>query len=92
MVNLPVEAGPLFLLLSIPDTRPFPSYKLEIVNRGTGRLVWKGEGLEASRLNEVSLILSRDALSSGDYQLRLYGLKGGNAELVEQYELRITHE
>jgi hypothetical protein len=89
---LPEGVDLFFLLLSIADTRPFPSYRLEVVNKDTGRVVWKGEGLKASRLNEVSLALPRDELPPGDYQLRLYGLKNGKAEEVGEYEVRIAHE
>jgi hypothetical protein len=63
-----------------------------MASKETGRVVWTGEGLKASRLNEVSLALPRDALSPGDYRLRLYGLKDGKAEPVGEYELRIAHQ
>lgn len=91
-VTLPAKAGLFFLLLSVTDMRRFPSYRLEAVSKDTGRVSWKGQGLETNELNEVSLALPRDALAPGDYRLRLYGLKGGKAELVEEYELRIKHE
>ena len=92
-VILPAKTGLFFLLLSVTDVRPFPSYRLEVADKDTGRVVWRGEGLKASGdIKEVSLALRRDALSPGDYRLRLYGLKDGKAELVEEYELRIVHE
>lgn len=90
-VDLPAEVPLFFVLLSVTDTRPFPSYRLEVASKETGRVVWTGEGLEASPLNEVSLVFPRNALSSGDYRLRLYGLKDGKAEPVGEYELRIAH-
>lgn len=91
-VTFPAKAGFLFLLLSVTDMRPFPSYRLEVVTKDTGGVVWKGEGLKTGQIKEVSLVLPRDALFPGDYRLRLYGLKDGKAELVEEYELRIVHE
>ncbi len=91
-VTLPEKTGIFFLLLSVADTRPFPSYRLEVTDKETGRVVWKGEGLKASRFNEVSLVLPRKALPPGDYRLRLYGIKDGKAELVEEYEVRIVHQ
>lgn len=91
-VTLPAKAGLFFLLLSVTDMRRFSIYRLEIVSKDTGRVSWKGEGLKANELNEVSLALPRDALAPGNYRLRLYGLEGGKAELVDEYELRIKHE
>ena len=91
-ITLPKGVDLFFLLLSIADTRPFPSYRLEIADKDTGRVVWRGEGLEASRLNEVTLALPRDVLPPGDYRLRLYGLKNGKADEVGEYEVRIAHE
>lgn len=90
-VDLPAEVPLFFVLLSVTDTRPFASYRLEVASQETGRVVWTGQGLEANHLNEVSLIFSRDALAPGDYRLRLYGLKDGKQEPVGEYELRIAH-
>jgi hypothetical protein len=90
---LTAKTGLFFLILSVVDTRPFSTYRLEMVNKKTGRVVWKGEGLKTGGdLNEVSLLLPRDALSPGDYRLRLYGLKNRKAEQVGEYELRVAHK
>lgn len=89
-IPIPEKAGFFFFLLLMGDMRPFPSYRLEVVSKETGRVVWKGEGLKASDLHEVSLVLPRDALPPGDYRFRLYGLKDGKAERVGEYELRVV--
>ena len=90
---LPEGVDLFFLLLSMFDTRRFPSYRLEITDKDTGRVVWRGEGLKVSpRLPEVTLALPRDVLPPGDYRLRLYGVKDGKAEEVGEYEVRIAHE
>lgn len=89
-VSLPEKVGFFFFLLSPADTRPFPSYRLEVEGRDTGNVVWKGEGLKASEdLHEVSLVLPREALLPGEYWFRLYGVKDGKAERVGEYELRV---
>jgi hypothetical protein len=90
-VTVPDGVDLLFLLLSMTDTRSFASYRLEVAEKDTGRPVWKGEGLKASLLNEISLALPRSVLPPGDYRFRLYGLKDGKAEAVEEYDLRIAH-
>jgi hypothetical protein len=91
-VILPEGVDLFFLLLSITDPRRFPTYRLEVADKETGRVVWKGEGLKASEVNEVSLALPRDVLLPSDYRLRLYGLKDGKAEEVGEYEVRIVHQ
>lgn len=90
-VAIPAEADFFFLLLLVTDNR-FAAYRLEVASKETGRVVWTGDGLRASRLSELSLTLPRNALSPGDYRLRLYGLKDGKAEPVGEYELRIAHQ
>ncbi|HSK78847.1 MAG TPA: hypothetical protein VLQ45_20495 [Thermoanaerobaculia bacterium] len=91
-VPLPPEADLLFILLSRIDTRPFPSYRLEVLRKDNGRRIWSGEGLTASDLNEISLALPRNLLSPGDYRLLLFGLRDGKAESVGEYDLRIEAE
>jgi hypothetical protein len=82
---------PAFFLLAIKDSRPFPSYRLDILSQDSGGVVWKGDGLvPSSDLHEVSLVLRRDDLPPGDYELRLYGMKDGGAEPVGDYDLRIA--
>ena len=89
-IPLPEKAGFFFFLLSVADMPPFPSYRLEVASKETGKVVWRGEGLKTGEHPEVSLVLPRDALSPGDYLFRLYGLKEGKAERVGEYELRVV--
>jgi hypothetical protein len=89
-VTFPAKTGLFFLLLSVTNRRPFPSYRLEVVSKTTGRVVWKGEGLKP-RDHDVTLALQREVLSPDDYQLSLYGLKNGKVEPVGDYEFRVVH-
>jgi hypothetical protein len=89
---LPAKTRLFFLLLSISDPRSFPSYRLEVVDGDSGQVVWKAEGLKSSSDNEVSLVVRRGDFAPGEYRFRLFGLKGGNAELVEEYQLRVVHQ
>ncbi len=88
-VPLPPGASYLFVILTSTNLRDFPEYRLEIVNKDTGKPVWSAAGLHRTGLLEVSVALPRDLLPPGDYRLRLYGLRGGKAELAEEYEMRI---
>jgi hypothetical protein len=91
-VALPAGVDLFLLLLSVYDNREFPSYRLDVADKETGRVVWKSGGLKTSRLKEITLALPRDLLAPGDYRLRLYGLKDGKAEEVGEYEMRIAHQ
>ncbi|HSS48735.1 MAG TPA: hypothetical protein VLX28_07305 [Thermoanaerobaculia bacterium] len=90
--TLPPGAGYLFLLFTVNDLRPFPEYRLEIVNKDAGRSVWSSRGLHKTTNLELSVALPRDLLPSGDYRFRLFGLKDGKAEPAGEYEMRIVEK
>ncbi|MFY9822953.1 MAG: hypothetical protein WAM82_16345 [Thermoanaerobaculia bacterium] len=89
---LPPGASYLFLVLAVTDFRPFPEYRLEIVNKDTGKPVWSSRGLHKTTISEISVALPRDLLPPGDYRLRLFGLKDGRAEPAGEYERRIAEK
>jgi len=89
---LPPGASYFFLVLAVNDFRPFPEYRLEIVNKDTGKPVWSSRGLHKTGISEISVALPRDLLPPGDYQLRLFGLKDGKAEPAGEYEMRIAEK
>jgi hypothetical protein len=89
-IPLPPGASYLFVILTIADLRVFPEYRLEITDRDTGRSAWATGGLHKTGGTEVSVALPRDLLPPGDYRLLLSGLKGGKAEKVAEYELKIA--
>ncbi len=86
---IPAEAQRVALVLHLTGSQPFPRYRLEIVGRGTGKKVWSIDGLTENTASELSFDLPRSYLSSGDYRLDLYGLSGGEPQLVDRYGLSI---
>lgn len=88
-LTMPPDADYLFLVLQILGTPSFDNLRLDIVRRDTGARVWSRNGLTRNKINEVPLALPRQLLAPGEYRLRLYGLAGGEAELVGEYDLTI---
>jgi hypothetical protein len=86
---LPPGASYLFVILTVTDLRSFPEYRLEILSKDTGKIVWATAGLHKTGVTEVSVALPRDLLPPDDYLLQLTGVKDGKAERVGEYEMRI---
>lgn len=89
VVELAPESRFFALILSPKGSPDHAGYRVEILDAG-GRVVWSGEGLEKNPHGSFTLILSRRLLRSGDYRLRLYGLEGGTARLLEEFRVRIV--
>lgn len=90
---LRVPSGTNFftLILNTVGESSYPDYGLEIANQ-RGQLVWRGQGLEKSSFDTFRLGLSRQWLPAGQYQIRLYGLRGERKELLEEYALRVQYQ
>ena len=76
------------LILNLIDDEDYPSYRLEIVG-SDGRSLKTQEGLHKSSQGDFRLSLPRDFLPPGGYRVLLSGVRGGKAELIEEYALRI---
>lgn len=88
-----VELAPasrFFALILSPKGSPdYAGYRVEILDAG-GRAVWSEGGLEKNRYGSFTLILPRGFLRLGEYRLRLYGLKDGAGQLIEEFPVRIV--
>ena len=90
-LSVSAVASYLVLILEINDPEPYSRYRLEIREGSTNAEVFASE-LSKTGVTEVSVALPRRLLAAGEYQLRLYGLRGTQAELVEEYAVRIELE
>ncbi len=88
-LELPPGADLGAVILQVSDPEPYPSYRLDVLEPGSGRRVWEISGLTLTGAAELSLGLPRGQLPAGEYLLRLYGLRDGRAEEVDEYQLRI---
>ncbi len=84
-VEVAPDAEALMLIVQVDDRRAFDAYRLELREQPGGRRVWSDSRLVPSRLSELTALLPRGLVPDGRYALRLFGLRGGEAEpLLEQ--------
>lgn len=69
-----------------PDAR-FDSYRLQLFR--AGRLVETVRGARPNSYGAVAVTVPARLLLPGSYVVRLFGVKGGSAELVGEYELGV---
>lgn len=99
---LPRAATDVLLILEVTDPEPYQGYRLEMQGKDSDTTVFSEE-LARTGITEVPVLLPRRLLSAGDYVLRLYGQRDGEAaappggtegrtELVEEYDLSLALE
>ena len=76
------------LVLSSANQRDFPDHEV-VLEKAGGPEIWRGRGLRKNRYGTFSLILARRLTGTGDYLLRVFGIAGGQKELVGEYHFRI---
>jgi hypothetical protein len=89
-VTVPRGTDLFTLLLNITGEDSLSAYSLEVLDR-SGSRIWVGRGLRKSPYNNFTVALSRRALPAGEYQLKLYGMRNGRKEMVQQYAIRLTY-
>ncbi len=77
------------ILFTPRDPGDYPDYEVTILDDG-GHRVWSDRGFVSDPDDgSFSLWLPPDYLASGEYKVRLSGVDGGDAELIEEYVLQI---
>jgi hypothetical protein len=89
-VAIPAGTNLFTLILHSSDRRSYPGYTLEVVD-GRNQVVWRGQGLRKSEYGTFTIALPRRLFPAGRYRIKLYGLRGGRRELVEDYAVRVQH-
>ncbi len=90
-IRIPAEANSFTVILNVAGEPAYPNYALELTNQ-RGNIVWRGQGLRKSAYNTFSVGLSRLLLPAGQYQIKLYGLRGQQKGLVEEYAVRVAYQ
>jgi hypothetical protein len=90
-IQVPEGANIFTLILNIASEQKHASYGLEIVDE-RGKIVWRGQGLQKSQSDNFTIALARRLLPAGRYRIKLYGLRGGQRELVEDYAVRVQYQ
>ncbi len=79
----------LVLVLVLLEKTSFPDYRVEIYGE-EDRLLWSGDGFEPSGEGQFSLVFPRELPKDGSFRLELYGVAGGERELLAEYPLSLV--
>ena len=87
-LNLPATAGSAMVWIDVESGNRFDSYRLEILD-SSKRLVETIAGAKPNSYGALVVNLPTKSLQSGKYVVKLYGIKGGQRELVGEYDLEV---
>lgn len=85
-------AGAPYLTLRLFPKEDYPSFRLVIERAAGGAEVLRQDDLRLVDDNAVQMLVPRQSFSSGSYRLSLYGLRSGQAHLVNRYGLDLEME
>ena len=83
------DASSLMLILQLDDPDAYPMYQLDIFDRSTRRRIWRNSRLQPSQLSELTVLLPRNLMPDGRYEVRLHGLLDGAAEKLMERILAV---
>jgi hypothetical protein len=90
-IEVPASAKTIAFVLGTSGRHSYPNYAVEITN-AQGQVTWSGEGLRKSRFETFTLAVPRSALPDNDIRVRVFGVRNGQRELVEEYSARFRFQ
>ncbi len=75
--SLPKDAGPITLILNLAEPTDYAAYRLEILDQA-GHEVQRIDTLKMRDVGNFTLTLPVGSLTSGDYELQLFGIDADN--------------
>jgi Putative zinc-finger len=88
--GVPRGAQAVLLILNSADLRSFPSYRAEIRELPSGKVLWAGSGLRRSARGNFTLQLPLPLPGSGRYRIQLLGVEGDRREPLATYEVDLS--
>jgi hypothetical protein len=89
-IQLPQNTELFTLILNLPGEDSSSAYSLEVADRNN-RTIWTGRDLRKSPYNNFTVAMHRRSFPAGEYHLKIYGLRDGRRELIQEYAIRLTH-
>jgi hypothetical protein len=89
VVRLPADAPYLNVVLGLDSVEEYPAYRAVLKRQGTSSPLWQTDEL-VPQDDRLRATLDRSYFSPGAYRFDLYGLRGGRAEPLGEYELTIV--
>lgn len=90
-IQLPRDTDLFTLILNLSGDDSSQTYSLEVTNRNN-RTIWTSRDLRKSPYNNFTVAMRRRSFPGGEYRLKIYGLRGGRRELIEEYAIRLLYQ
>lgn len=91
LVRVPATAHLFTIILNLVGQSSYASYAIEISDAG-GKRIWSGQGLCKSPENTFTLALPNTRFPAARYRIKLFGLRGQQKELVQDYVMRVQYQ
>ena len=89
-VQLSPDTDLFTLILNLSGEDSSRNYSLEVTDR-TNRTIWTTRNLRKSPYNNFTVALRRRSFPAGEYRLKIYGLRDGRRQLIEEYAIRLNY-
>ena len=89
-VQLSPETDLFTLILNLSGEDTSRNYSLEVTDRNN-RTIWTARNLRKSPYNNFTVAMRRRSFPAGEYRLKIYGLRDGRRQLIEEYAIRLTY-
>ena len=89
-VQLSPDTDLFTLILNLSGEDSSRNYSLEVTDRNN-RTIWTARDLRKSPYNNFTVAMRRRTFPAGDYRLKIYGLRDGRRQLIEEYAIRLTY-
>lgn len=90
-LTLPANAASAKLLIEVEPGTRFDSFQLQLLDAAK-RSVKTFSGIKASSQGLVTVNVPAELLPNGKFLVKLYGAKGGERELVGEYDLTVRRQ
>jgi Putative zinc-finger len=89
-VQLSPDTDLFTLILNLGGEDSSRNYSLEVTDRNN-RTIWIARNLRKSPYNNFTVALRRHSFPAGEYRLKIYGLRDGRRQLIEEYAIRLSY-
>ena len=89
-VQLSPDTDLFTLILNLSGEDSSRNYSLEVTDRNN-TTIWIARDLRKSPYNNFTVALRRRSFPAGEYRLKIYGLRDGRRQLIEEYAIRLTY-
>jgi putative zinc finger protein len=89
-VQLSSDTDLFTLILNLGGEDSSRNYSLEVTDRNN-RTIWITRDLRKSPYNNFTVVMRRRSFPAGEYRLKIYGLRDGRRQLIEEYAIRLKY-